>query len=156
MNMRIQVLKADLCGQLLMLTPLLLLLAAERRGYAFTTYFSVGLWQLISCYATAWTSRTETGNRRTYRHTLSWTLGVFGIGFLLSSFDGVEEFSGIFGAIAAMGNCIVFLVLVAALLLSPIMAVWYFLICLDDYRFHHDAGTADPGVPFITNIDSTS
>ena len=48
----------DLAGQLLMLTPLLLLAAPEGRGYAICVYFSVGAWQALSAAAATPTSNS--------------------------------------------------------------------------------------------------
>lgn len=128
--------RLDFGGQMLMLLPLLLIASPQSRPYSFLTYFSVGLWQIISCGLTVIVSAPRSKERRSYERILLSLLGL--IAFVLA---GLWAFGGkgrtpllqVFGYIRIAE-------LLLVLITGPILAIWYARMTLEElYALRHRA-----------------
>lgn len=138
-----------------MLVPLVLLITPEHGAYAFLTYFSVGIWQTVSCYITALKyPGEESASRYRYRMILSWGLGIAIPGFLLAGFSNGPENPDWLDALSQLGQGIAAIMLVLALFVSPVLAIWYFTICGDDLKNLRDRNDSTAPSYQITNNES--
>lgn len=148
MSNRKNLMKADQYGQLLMLMPLAFLAVPGHQQYAFVTYFSVGIWQTMSCYTTALKHRQEeSSSRYGYRMIISWTWGLAILGILLAGLIHISGLPSWMNALGRFGGGMITIILLIELVLSPVLAIWYFTICRDDLkrlRDTEDAATDSP------------
>jgi hypothetical protein len=128
----------DLCGQLLMLLPLLL--PDDDFGWSNVTltYCTVGSWQLISLVANWYGNPGGRPRRATYAMALrgfAWIAAMLGPLTLIALFYGAS--SGFVSCIATFLAGGLRLCLYALFFVAPGFAAWYFCICvreLRDYR----------------------
>ena len=110
----------DLWGQVAILAGSLLYVITTHNGEFFIPYFTVGGWQVLSLaihsfFTESWLS---TNARRSYGLTILWT-AIIGI---LSWLTVYLEWS------------LLLVYLFALLAISPAFAIWYFNICLKEWR----------------------
>ncbi len=130
----------DLAGQLLMLFPL-----GRSTGLSWNNillaYCTLGAWQVLSFLL------NQLGNpgSRARRAGYAWVLKILactalfsllcsGLGFWLGQDPGLA------GNIGILGIYILILFLIVLLFLAPVLAIWYFGICLCELRNMHAAG----------------
>lgn len=113
--------RADLAGQLLIAAGGLLYLGLSNQfEYFIYLYYSLGAWQLCSFLihllnADSWVARKSRGQ---YGKTLAWIIGALLISALLLLFQ----------------LPLLLLLMAILLFISPVLAVWYFFIGVEELR----------------------